>query len=169
MVSGIKSKGPVSVVFIFRRKRSTFSLSLLTHGGIYVPEMTKRLPMTETKPCPFCSMDVKVIQARNEYWYARWDRFPASKGHMLVIPFRHVQNCFDTIPEEHSTLFEVLDAAKKIIDEKYAPDGYNVGFNTGSVAGQGVMHCHVHVIPRYHGDTDNPHGGVRGVVRKWEH
>jgi diadenosine tetraphosphate (Ap4A) HIT family hydrolase len=88
---------------------------------------------------------------------------------MLVIPFRHVQDCFDTTPEEKRSMFELIDAAKKIIDEKYSPDGYNVGFNAGRVAGQGIMHCHVHVIPRYHGDTENPHGGVRGVVRKWEH
>jgi diadenosine tetraphosphate (Ap4A) HIT family hydrolase len=125
--------------------------------------------MSDTPPCPFCSPDPKVIKAENELWYARWDRFPASKGHMLVIPFRHVQDCFDTTPEEKRSMFELIDAAKKIIDEKHSPDGYNVGFNAGRVAGQGVMHCHVHVIPRYHGDTDNPHRGVWGVVRKWEH
>ena len=162
----MKSQDPVSVVFIFYTRTSTFFLSLLTNRGIYVPGLTKRLPMGETTPCPFCSPDLTVIKTRNEYWYARWDRFPASKGHMLVIPFRHIQNCFDTTPEEKRTLFEVVDGAKKLIDEKYAPDGYNVGFNAGRVAGQGVMHCHVHVIPRYHGDTDNPRGGVRGVVRK---
>jgi diadenosine tetraphosphate (Ap4A) HIT family hydrolase len=126
------------------------------------------LSMPDTTPCPFCTPDPKVIKAENELWYARWDRFPASKGHMLVIPFRHVRDCFDTTAEEKRSLFELIDAAKKIIDEKYSPDGYNVGFNSGRVAGQGVMHCHVHVIPRYHGDIDNPHGGVRGVVRKWE-
>ena len=124
--------------------------------------------MPDKTPCLFCSPDPKVIKAKNEFWYARWDRFPASKGHMLVIPFRHVQNCFDTTPEERDYFSEVIDAARKIIDEKYSPDGYNVGFNAGSVAGQGVMHCHVHIIPRYHGDTDNPHGGVRGVIRKQE-
>jgi len=111
---------------------------------------------------------MNVNKAHNELWSARWDRLPASKGHMLVIPFRHVRDCFDTAPEEKRSMFELIDAAKKIIDEKYSPDGYNVGFNAGRVAGQGVMHCHVHVIPRYHGDADNPHGGVRGVVRKWE-
>jgi diadenosine tetraphosphate (Ap4A) HIT family hydrolase len=124
--------------------------------------------MPEDHRCPFCSPDPKVIKAENTFWYARWDRFPASKGHMLVIPFRHVQDCFDTTPEEKASVFDVIDAARTIIDEKYSPDGYNVGFNAGRVAGQGVMHCHVHVIPRYRGDTDNPHGGVRGVVRKRE-
>jgi len=120
--------------------------------------------MTDKAPCPFCSPDPKVIKAKNEFWYTRWDRFPASKGHMLVIPFRHFENCFDKTPEEKKTLFDLIDAAKKIIDGKYTPDGYNVGFNVGRVAGQGVMHCHVHIIPRYRGDTDNPHGGVRGVI-----
>ena len=124
----------------------------------------RELFMPDKAPCPFCSPDPKVIKAHNEFWYARWDRFPASKGHMLVIPFHHIENCFDTTAEEKKNLFEVIDAARKIISEKYSPDGYNVGFNVGRVAGQGVMHCHVHIIPRYRGYTDNPHGGVRGVV-----
>jgi diadenosine tetraphosphate (Ap4A) HIT family hydrolase len=141
-----------------------YSFLFVHDHGIYILNRKENFSMPDKAPCPFCSPDPKVIKAKNEFWYARWDRFPASKGHMLVIPFRHVEDCFDTTPEEKKNLFELIDAARKIIDGKYSPDGYNVGFNVGRVAGQGVMHCHVHIIPRYRGDTDNPHGGVRGVI-----
>jgi diadenosine tetraphosphate (Ap4A) HIT family hydrolase len=83
---------------------------------------------------------------------------------MLVIPFRHIQNCFDLTPDERSSFFALLDACRKLLDEKNAPDGYNVGTNVGRVAGQSVMHCHIHVIPRYAGDTGHPRGGIRGVI-----
>ena len=83
---------------------------------------------------------------------------------MLVIPFRHVQDCFDLANNERSPLFDPLDSCKKLLREKYAPDGYNIGANIGYVADQSVMHCHIHVIPRYAGDIDHPRGGVRGVI-----
>jgi diadenosine tetraphosphate (Ap4A) HIT family hydrolase len=115
-------------------------------------------------PCLFCSPPPEHIVLQNPLWYARWDKYPVSKGHMLVIPFRHIENCLETAPDERNSFFALLDACKKLLDEKYAPDGYNVGTNIGRVAGQSVMHCHVHVIPRYAGDTDRPRGGIRGVI-----
>ena len=78
-----------------------------------------------------------------------------SKGHMLVIPFRHVQDFFDLVGD-----------CKQVIEKTEKPAGYNIGFNVGAVAGQTDMHCHCHVIPRYAGDTENPRGGVRGVISK---
>ncbi|MCX6698099.1 MAG: HIT family protein [Methanoregula sp.] len=58
----------------------------------------------------------------------------------------------------------IIEACKKMLDEQYAPDGYNIGFNVGEMAGQTVMHCHIHIIPRYKGDDENPRGGIRGVI-----
>jgi diadenosine tetraphosphate (Ap4A) HIT family hydrolase len=118
----------------------------------------------ESVTCLFCSPDDRDIIVKNSFWYAQWDKYPVSKGHMLVIPFRHVQNCFDLSVDERSSMFELIDACKKRIDEQYAPDGYNIGTNIGYVAGQSVMHCHIHVIPRYAGDIDHPRGGIRGVI-----
>ena len=120
--------------------------------------------MSQTNPCPFCNPPINEVIVRNGLCYARYDRYPVSRGHMLVIPFHHVQNCFDTTDEEWKSLFELLDACKKLIDKQHAPDGYNIGANIGYVAGQSVMHCHIHVIPRYAGDIDHPRGGVRGVI-----
>jgi diadenosine tetraphosphate (Ap4A) HIT family hydrolase len=83
---------------------------------------------------------------------------------MLIIPFRHVADYFETTVEEKRALFELLDRAKALIDEQFAPAGYNVGINIGATAGQTVMHVHVHLIPRYPGDVIRPRGGVRGVI-----
>jgi len=59
---------------------------------------------------------------------------------------------------------QLLDEAKELLDGQYHPDGYNIGINCGEYAGQTVMHLHIHLIPRYRGDMQNPQGGVRGVV-----
>ena len=79
---------------------------------------------------------------------------------------RHVKDFFQTTLEEKNAIFELIDKAKEIIDKKYNPSGYNIGMNCGVSAGQSVMHIHVHLIPRYDGDVENPRGGVRGVIPK---
>jgi diadenosine tetraphosphate (Ap4A) HIT family hydrolase len=83
---------------------------------------------------------------------------------MLVIPFHHVQDFFDLTSEEKYAILELVVECKQVIKKTEKPDGYNIGFNVGAVAGQTVMHCHCHVIPRYAGDIENPRGGVRGVI-----
>ncbi|MEN6395536.1 MAG: HIT family protein [Methanoregula sp.] len=115
-------------------------------------------------PCPFCSPKNDDIVFCNRLWYARWDAFPASRGHLLVIPFHHVASYFETLPEEKALLPEMLEACRKILDDRFLPSGYNIVINCGSAADQQVMHCHVHLIPRYAGDADNPPGGIRGFV-----
>jgi len=115
-------------------------------------------------PCPFCSPAEKDIVYSNAFWYARWDDFPATRGHLLVIPFRHSTGYFDTTAEEQASLPEMLIACKTILDAKFGPAGYNIVINTGAAADQKVMHCHVHMIPRYSGDTDNPEGGIKGFI-----
>ena len=120
--------------------------------------------------CPFCSPPSDEIVAKNELSYARWDRYPVSKGHMLVIPFRHESDFFNLTDDEKYAIMKLVNDCKQIIEENSKPDGYNIGFNVGVAAGQSGMHCHCHIIPRYRGDTDNPRGGVRGVIpRKREY
>lgn len=120
--------------------------------------------MEKEQRCPFCSPFGDDIVARNLLCYARWDRFPVSKGHLLIIPFRHAPDYFSLTMEEKHAMTELIDECRKIIEENFRPAGYNIGYNIGEVAGQTVMHCHCHFIPRYPGDTDNPKGGVRRVV-----
>lgn len=94
----------------------------------------------------------------------RFDDFPVNPGHIEFITKRNVATIFDTTTEEKLAIFELIDQAKKMIDEQYKPDGYNIGINCGESAGQTVMHVHVHLIPRYNGDVENPRGGIRGII-----
>ena len=114
--------------------------------------------------CPFCNPLADDILAKNDLWYARRDQFPVSRGHLLVIPFRHTPDFFSMTPEERGALVDLVASCRDLISHEFSPAGYNIGFNVGTVAGQTVMHCHCHVIPRYVGDVPEPRGGVRGVV-----
>jgi diadenosine tetraphosphate (Ap4A) HIT family hydrolase len=114
--------------------------------------------------CPFCFPENNDIVRENAFWYARWDAFPATRGHMLVIPFRHCTGYFDTTAEEQQSLPEMLIACKKILDAQFSPAGYNIVINVGEAADQRVMHCHVHIIPRYTCPADNPPGGIKGII-----
>jgi len=114
--------------------------------------------------CRFCKPYADDIVAKNNLCYARWDRFPVSKGHLLLMPFRHVPDYFSLTTEEKHAMTDLIDVCIGILNENFQPDGYNIGYNIGAAAGQSVMHCHCHIIPRYRGDTDNPKGGIRRVV-----
>ncbi len=117
--------------------------------------------------CRFCEFLMrKKFDLENELAFAFLDENPVSKGHTIFMTKRHVKDFFETTIEEKNAIFELIDKAKSIIDEKYKPTGYNIGMNCGVSAGQTVMHIHVHLIPRYDGDVKNPRGGVRGVIPK---
>lgn len=118
----------------------------------------------ESAPCPFCDPPTDRICFRSEFAFGLWDGFPVSPGHALLIPRRHVATLFDASREERVTLFDALEAVRAIIDERYRPDGYNIGINHGAAAGQTIFHLHLHLIPRYAGDVADPRGGVRFVI-----
>lgn len=116
--------------------------------------------------CYFCDIqhkkdDRKFIE--NEEFFSRYDRFPVSKGHLEIVSKKHISSLFDLSPQQIKKLFELLIKSRKIVEEKYCPDGYNIGINEGEAAGQSVFHLHVHLIPRYKGDITNPRGGVRNI------
>ncbi len=112
--------------------------------------------------CPFCSFTDAIME--NSYALAIYDRYPVNKGHVLIISKRHISSYFEATAEEKQAIWELIDKSKCLLDKRFQPDGYNVGINIGKAAGQTVMHLHVHLIPRYKGDIDNPTGGVRGVL-----
>lgn len=117
------------------------------------------------KNCPFCKAEsTREIIASSLLSIAFFDGFPVSPGHALIIPRRHVASLFDLTKEEKQDMINLAESVRIIIDEKYHPDGYNLGVNVGEVAGQSIFHVHMHVIPRYKGDVPNPRGGVRGVI-----
>jgi diadenosine tetraphosphate (Ap4A) HIT family hydrolase len=117
----------------------------------------------QTKPCPFCPPKEREILAAHPLAVAIEDSYPLTKGHSLVVPRRHVASFFELTAEERAAMMELLDRAKAALDRKHAPDAYNIGINDGQAAGQTVMHVHLHLIPRYKGDADDPRGGVRWI------
>ena len=114
--------------------------------------------------CPFCNPAEDEVVLQNSLCYARYDKYPVSPGHLLLIPYRHIPTLFDATNEEQAALLALVREAKPLLDEQYRPDGYNVGVNVRAAAGQTVMHLHVHLIPRYAGDVEDPRGGVRGAI-----
>lgn len=125
---------------------------------------TLRLPTTLDDLCPFCSTVPPGIVLQNLLFYARYDLYPVAKGHLLIIPFRHVVSFFELTGGERQAAFELVWEAKAKSDADFRPHGYNVGVNVGQAAGQTVSHVHIHLIPRYDGDMEHPEGGVRGVI-----
>jgi diadenosine tetraphosphate (Ap4A) HIT family hydrolase len=125
-----------------------------------------------TKNCPFCCRDQLRVLAEDELVFIYKDGFPVSLGHTIIITKRHVATLFDASEPEQLALLGALSRAKDLLDAAHHPDGYNIGINHGEAGGQTVPHLHIHLIPRYDGDSLDPRGGVRWVVpekaKYWE-
>lgn len=117
-----------------------------------------------SKPCTFCTLPVSRVVGQNRHAIWIRDAYPVSLGHSLVIPKRHMGSFFDARQEERTALLELLDLAKAAAVSEFQPDGFNIGINDGAAAGQTVPHLHIHLIPRYAGDQEDPRGGVRWVI-----
>jgi len=129
------------------------------------PAITKKFDLNN--PCIFCHPREEEILGENEYAQIVADNSPVSNGHCLVIPKRHIKTLFEATKEENQAFFELVQEAKKVIEgQGYKPDGYNIGSNNDVAAGQSVFHLHIHVIPRYIGDVEQPKGGIRHVIPK---
>ena len=115
-------------------------------------------------PCPFCSLPPDRAVLANDRAVAIRDGFPVSPGHTLIIPRRHVGSFFEVTDEERADLMQLLAQARQGLEQEFLPAGYNIGINDGAAAGQTVPHLHIHLIPRYAGDRDDPRGGVRWVL-----
>ena len=116
--------------------------------------------------CIFCKkINCKVIEVTKYFFIIRDTSYPVTKHHTLIITNRHVADFFDLTKEEMTELDEILKNQKvqlKNLDKEIS--GFNVGVNIGKDAGQSIMHCHLHLIPRRKGDVKDPRGGVRGVI-----
>ncbi len=116
------------------------------------------------KDCIFCKLAMEAHEIENEFFFGRFDKYPVSEGHLLIIPKRHAETLFDLTEPERTALFELVEQGKDLLTDKYHPDGFNFGVNQGAAAGQTIPHLHLHIIPRYRGDMKDPEGGVRGVI-----
>jgi diadenosine tetraphosphate (Ap4A) HIT family hydrolase len=115
-------------------------------------------------PCPFCDRQSLQIILENRNAIAFYDKYPVQRGHLLIVPKRHAATYFDATDEEIMAIHELVKKGKELLDHEYSPDGYNIGVNVGEYGGQTVMHLHVHLIPRYKGDIDDPRGGIRKAI-----
>ena len=122
--------------------------------------------MSESKPskCVFCEIKESRVVKTNDLAFAVFDMYPVSNGHTLIIPFRHVSSFFELNMQEITSINYLLHVIKIDLDNQYSPDGFNIGINIGSAAGQTIEHVHIHLIPRYIGDVTDPFGGVRNTI-----
>jgi diadenosine tetraphosphate (Ap4A) HIT family hydrolase len=114
--------------------------------------------------CQLCILEDVLLE--NQLAYVRRDNHALSRGHVLVVPRRHVASFFDMTTDEQTAVLALLRDAQALVHSSHSPDGYNIGVNIGKAAGQARMHVHVHLIPRYTGDVADPSGGIRCVLRK---
>ena len=122
--------------------------------------------MSSDKKCIFCEKsNCKIISSGNHFFIIRDTAYPVTRHHTLIVTNRHISNYFDLNPDELNELNQILKKQKKELTElDNKISGFNVGINIGKDAGQSIMHCHIHLIPRRKGDIEDPSGGVRGVI-----
>ena len=115
--------------------------------------------------CVFCDrLAAGDLEAENELAAAFPDAFPLTRGHTLVVPRRHAADYFGLTPAEQTAMWRLVNTVRARIERELHPDGHNLGVNVGQAAGQTVGHVHIHLIPRYAGDVDDPRGGIRWII-----
>jgi len=135
------------------------------------------MELSNKPTCPFCTTDTSTIILSNVHAIAIYDDHPVTPGHTLIVPKRHIASFFEATKEEQAAMFDLLAEMRQLLlkqsplpfanAESFSrPDGFNVGINDGAAAGQTVMHLHIHLIPRYTNDTEDPRGGVRWIMPK---
>ena len=158
----LKHKCPVyqcNVVLPFK------SIIKTPHCEIYEYKHYNQLSKSDNANCPFCEVEFeRKLITESATVYAIFDKFPVSTGHALIIPKKHLSNYFDLSQHDQTACWLVVNRVKSLLDKQLRPDGYNIGINVGSKAGQTIPHVHIHLIPRYDRDVSNPQGGVRHVI-----
>jgi ATP adenylyltransferase len=116
----------------------------------------------ELEGCVFCveasgglEEDASLLVRRGRSTIAILNKFPYSSGHLLLAPIRHVGQLGELTDEEALELHRLAVAGVRALDSIYGPEGFNLGWNLGRAAGAGIAeHVHLHVVPRWHGDTN---------------
>ncbi len=121
-------------------------------------------------PCIFCKIRKEELQFENQLAYSSVDSYPVTELHSLIFPKRHIETYFDLTKKEIQACNDlILKTKEKILKQDSSVKGFNIGTNAGKFAGQSIMHCHIHLIPRREGDVEYPQGGVRSVIPNKQH
>lgn len=129
----------------------------------YVSKASKKIDKEKvtSKDCIFCKYlkenkdKENLIIKRFKKSFIIMNRYPYNAGHLMVLPITHKKDLFDLNKQERAELIETVNTAIEIIKKVFNPDGFNVGINMGSAGGGGIpSHLHIHVLPRWNGDTN---------------
>jgi len=132
---------------------------------VYEYQHFNQINKKTNKDCPFCNPNSeRELLLESATAYAMFDKFPVGNGHTLIVPKKHCANYFELSFKEQSACWFMLNTVKQIVNNKFKPDGFNIGINVNESAGQTVSHVHIHLIPRFKNDVSNPTGGVRNVI-----
>lgn len=145
-------------------EKANAMLSNQWHTQIFIASVGAEQHSITEADCPFCNQDSTKIILANAHAIAIFDGFPVTLGHTLIAPKRHIDSFFEATKEEQAAMIDLLGETRQLLIAERNPDGFNIGINDGTAAGQTVMHLHIHLIPRYSGDTEDPRGGVRWIM-----
>jgi ATP adenylyltransferase len=128
---------------------------------LHAPWRIKYIAMPKTDECIFCTKprerkdEDNYIVHRGPKCFIILNMFPYNTGHVMIAPYRHISSLEDLTDDESLDLMRLTSLALKILRKAYAPDGFNIGVNIGGAAGAGIAdHVHLHVVPRWIGDTN---------------
>jgi diadenosine tetraphosphate (Ap4A) HIT family hydrolase len=136
-------------------------------------DISATFPEAREDTCPFCqrlAAEVPIVAAGTAAAIA--DAYPVSPGHTLVVPRRHEPDFLRLSAAEQTDIWSLTAALCDWLRSERGATSFNLGVNVGRQAGQTINHAHLHVIPRYDGDIEDPRGGVRWVIPRlaayWE-
>lgn len=121
---------------------------------------------------PFSPVDPARMILETEHCLAFFDKYPVSEGHALVVPRLRVRSLYELDDIVQAAIWDAVRRVRTILQERFTPQGFNIGVNDGPAAGQTISQAHIHVIPRYKNDVADPRGGIRWVIpekaKYWE-
>ncbi|HEX6791887.1 MAG TPA: HIT domain-containing protein [Candidatus Krumholzibacteria bacterium] len=132
-------------------------------GRLYAPWRSVYLMGEPAQGCLFCTMAAagperdreNFVLERGRAWFVVINRYPYTTGHVMVVSRRHIEKVADFEGDEGAEMVELLARCESAIKRAYGPDGINLGANLGRSAGAGIVgHFHMHMVPRWHGDTN---------------
>jgi len=126
---------------------------------IWAPWRSKFVTKRHKKGCIFCIANKKdkdnFIIRRSKRSFAMLNIYPYNNGHVMVSPYRHVRDIKGLNDKELLDIMKLLSDIQSLLQKKLKPHGFNIGINTGKVAGAGYAgHLHIHIVPRWNGDTN---------------